>query len=524
MTATPEPGWRFDHWEGDATGSAPQLDVVMDGDKSITAVFVENLDPTLSVLVQGNGVVNPAAGEHVYALDAIVYLFVTPDPGWAFDHWEGDLSGTNDTGQFLVMDADKSVTAIFSPQAHTLTIGVAGQGATSPPVGSHPTLDGREIQITAANPLEGGWVFHHWEGDATGGENPIDVLMDSNKSVTAVFVEAFSLSTNGRRRRQPQSPGRRPLDRDRRGRHTQCIAPAGLALRSLGRGLDGRRESRHLRDGRRKSISAVFVEVQTVTLSVSTTGIGAVEPTGTTQQELDSFVLLTATPQEGWQFVAWEGDVSSDANPFTLLMDSNKAITAVFEVRPQYTLLTAVIGDGSVIPEGSIDYYEDTQVILTATPEEGATFIEWQGDLTGTENPASVLMDSNKTITAVFTSLSAEGEGEGEGEGEPFIPHSADITLDGRISLSELLRVIQFYNLAGYHCATPPSSTEDGFRPLTRLDAQSCTPHASDYNAQDWVIGFAELLRLIQFYNSAGYVACPEAVPPSEDGFCVVID
>jgi hypothetical protein len=106
----------------------------------------------------------------------------------------------------------------------------------------------------------------------------------------------------------------------------------------------------------------------------------------------------------------------------------------------------------------------------------------------------------------------SEGEGSMEGEGTPSTPyHSGDYDNDGRIGLSELLRVIQFYNVGAYRCA---SGTEDGYAPGEGY--HSCAPHNADYNPQDWRITLSELLRVIQFYNSGGYHRCSG----SEDGFC----
>ncbi len=107
-----------------------------------------------------------------------------------------------------------------------------------------------------------------------------------------------------------------------------------------------------------------------------------------------------------------------------------------------------------------------------------------------------------------------EGQPEGDGEGsivEMF--HSADQDGDNLISLSELLRVIQFFNSDGYHC---DAAGEDGFNP--GQGDTSCVPHASDYNLQDWYINLSELLRIIQFFNSGGYHACP--AEGTEDGYC----
>ena len=95
--------------------------------------------------------------------------------------------------------------------------------------------------------------------------------------------------------------------------------------------------------------------------------------------------------------------------------------------------------------------------------------------------------------------------------------HSADQNGDQKIDISELLRVIQFYNSEGYHCAVWIEDTEDGYLPGAD-DRRHCMPHQSDYAPQDWVIGLSELLRLIQFYNSVSYAPCAE----SEDGFCAL--
>lgn len=106
-----------------------------------------------------------------------------------------------------------------------------------------------------------------------------------------------------------------------------------------------------------------------------------------------------------------------------------------------------------------------------------------------------------------------EGEGEGETEGEVILenPHSVDQDANGIVSLSELLRLIQFYNSGTYHCQ---AGTEDGYAPNS--GSQDCPPHASDYGVQNWIISLSELLRAIQFYNAAGYTPCESG----EDGYC----
>jgi hypothetical protein len=96
--------------------------------------------------------------------------------------------------------------------------------------------------------------------------------------------------------------------------------------------------------------------------------------------------------------------------------------------------------------------------------------------------------------------------------------HSADQDEDNSIALSELLRVVQFFNTGGYACADPPGSTEDGY--LAGTGDKSCASHDSDYAMVDFIVDLGELLRLVQFYNASAYYDCPDNDPATEDGYC----
>jgi hypothetical protein len=67
----------------------------------------------------------------------------------------------------------------------------------------------------------------------------------------------------------------------------------------------------------------------------------------------------------------------------------------------QFTLTTAVVGSGSAAPAGGT-YNKGTRVSMTATPDPGWEFDHWEGDLSGSENPKTVRMTSNKHVIAVF--------------------------------------------------------------------------------------------------------------------------
>ncbi len=117
------------------------------------------------------------------------------------------------------------------------------------------------------------------------------------------------------------------------------------------------------------------------------------------------------------------------------------------------------------------------------------------------------------TLTLTYTSATPCEASEGEGEGTPDAFHSADTDEDGDIDLSEVLRVIQLYNAGRFGCDA--QNLEDGFTP-DGID-ESCAPHDGDYVPSDFTFSLSELLRVIQFYGIGGYIACPGI---GEDGFC----
>ncbi len=132
-------------------------------------------------------------------------------------------------------------------------------------------------------------------------------------------------------------------------------------------------------------------------------------------------VTLNATPASAcWYFTEWGGDLSGSENPTTVDMPhwGTTTITATF-TKYQYTLSTAVVGNGSITLDPSGGTYDcGTVVTVSASTEDPCWyFTGWSGDLSGSDNPTTILMDGNKTITANFTeyqyTLNVESVGNG---------------------------------------------------------------------------------------------------------------
>lgn len=126
-------------------------------------------------------------------------------------------------------------------------------------------------------------------------------------------------------------------------------------------------------------------------------------------------IEITARPAEGYLFDYWRGDLPGSDNPATVTMDQDRHIIAVFR-KKEYPLNIAISGSGSVnetiVEEKNTDYKHGTVVQLTAQSNEGWVFDRWTDELSGTENPVTITVDSEKTVGAVFVQLSKEISGK----------------------------------------------------------------------------------------------------------------
>jgi len=115
----------------------------------------------------------------------------------------------------------------------------------------------------------------------------------------------------------------------------------------------------------------------------------------------DQVVTLSAQADEHYSFTNWTGDLSGTAMTLTITGDMN--ITAIFTEDPKYTLNVSAGANGSVsLSPDLAEYYEGTEVTITAIPDTGYTLGQWTGDFTGSKDSEVVTVNSNMNITASF--------------------------------------------------------------------------------------------------------------------------
>ena len=132
------------------------------------------------------------------------------------------------------------------------------------------------------------------------------------------------------------------------------------------------------------------------TLNISSTAGGSViEPgEGISQYDEGTVVDLVATPNAGYRFDHWSGDVGTiedigDAET-TITMQGDSEITANFELMPTYELTMMVdpeVGGTAIDLTDEPPYVEGAQVIIRAEANIGYHFVNWMATAGGFDNP-----------------------------------------------------------------------------------------------------------------------------------------
>ena len=157
------------------TGWSESLPITITGPKTITATWKTQY--YLQVQVTGSGLVSPSNGW----FDEGTSVILTPSPSgpeWWFDSFSIPSP--------VVMDTAKQVFAYFARQPVTLSTSVSPPGAGS--VSPRSGLFSQGILVTLTAIPTSGWYFSSWSGDTSDIQNSVIVIMNTNKTVAAIFT------------------------------------------------------------------------------------------------------------------------------------------------------------------------------------------------------------------------------------------------------------------------------------------------------------------------------------------------
>ena len=333
----------------------------------------------LTVNVTGNGTVsfNPVGG--TYYAGTTVQLTANPASGYAFGGWTGDLISITNPASIL-MDSDKIVTATFvESNEATLTFqdGLSGYTGTvdthimeAEPAIDHGTLE--SVEWDTDDPLGTGlYKYALLRFDNIFGSNPGQIPLGATIQSATLRYEVFNVG-------DPANINEVTVDWIESETWDSFGGEAGIQGDEYGASLGS--------------------------ATGNVTGVMTVDVTA-------SLAAWSNNPStnRGWLFTPTNTDGVDLRSSEYATVSSRPSLEVTYlitEPGEQYNLTIDNVGNGSVTlnPAGGV-YPAGMLVKLTAEPAIGYAFSDWSGGLNGTANPAYIVMDADKTVTATFNEL-----------------------------------------------------------------------------------------------------------------------
>ena len=401
VTATPEPGWRFSGWSGDAAGTENPLAISMLGDTTVTATFVEQVPVSLSVETTGDGsvAVDPDASD--YFVGDVVTLTASAAEGQVFTGWTGATTST-DNSLVLELVGDTTIAASFAPAPPTLV------------------SDDFESYEPGQNPSA--WVDTRSNNSMATDDSLFAI---SDVAGTRAFGTA-STASNIHSHYLPT--GTDPSgDYEVTGRMLVTDGAGGVGITVLS---DYTESDAYYRLRRYGSTGAFELSPHGTTIT-GTTRSTVVPVAGNWYRfrieasdsgsgtSVRAKVWTDGAPEpDQWQMSATDESTSRRVTgavgmwahgPGSKYIDDIQVTPLSVTQTPTFAVETSVVGEGSVTtdPEQSV-YEPGSAVELTAVPSTGWQFAGWSGAATGTTNPITITLEADVAVTATFTEVPAE--------------------------------------------------------------------------------------------------------------------
>ena len=410
VTAAPSSGdWSFTGFSGGLTGTTNPQTLTLNANTTVSAAFTQvNFPVNVTVVGPGTVTANPSASS--YAQGTQVQLTATANSGAYFVGFTGDVTSTTSPATVTV-DTTKNITATFANSVITRdavshavstgstavltwthTLGSGPSRAVILAVGvtdSVPSPDANAVVTSVlfngvyATPIPNSLVYGGTSGMVqtqlfylTDAELPAagTYTVQVNLAGSVAGVQGGAISLFGVNQGPPEG-----VATNKATTGVDLISTSIATLTNNAWVIDLVEDN---------NVTALTANGgQTLAWTQSSTGSG----TGGSS--------TVAVPTAGTTTLGWAGSASRLAESLVDFAPAGTIVPAT------YALTTTVVGGGNVSTNPGLSQFPaQTGVLLTATPGLGYSFAGWSGDFTSTVNPLPIVMDTNHSVVANFSS------------------------------------------------------------------------------------------------------------------------
>lgn len=437
LVASPRMGYEFVEWTlgGNTVSTEAEYSFVVTSSATYTARFqVKNYTISVAANPEEGGSVS---GGGVFSYGTSCTVHATAADGYAFEKWtdEGDEVSREADYAFVVTGNRHLVAHFMVLQPNEYNINVSANPTEGGQVtGGGIYQEGQECTVRAT--ANAGYEFVSWteNGETVCGDAAYTFTVTRSRTLVANFTPQAPSEYTITVEADPQEGGTVAGGGTyQQGEQCEVRATAAEGYAFVGWTEDGDTLTQSATYSfivtRDRSLVAHFshLEQYVITATADPTNGGTVSGGGTYQQ--GQSCTLTATANAGYVFSKWteNGQEIEGANAtYSFTVIGSRDLVAHFMLRT-YTITTSVIPTtgGSATGGGTYNYGQNCT--LTATANNGFTFIRWttNGSAVSTQNPYSFNVTVSGSYVAQFqqqsytisTNVNPSGSGSVTGGG-----------------------------------------------------------------------------------------------------------
>ena len=409
LTAIPITGSVFDNWteDGEVISTNQSISFTAQTDRTLVANFsVQQVNIAATPVPASNGSIE---GAGTYAYGSTVTLVAHAEQGFQLSTWteNGEVIGTSDTLSFMA-ENDRNLEANFiTQQLHIAAVADPEIGGTITGAGTYNYGD---PVVLTATPV-GNSEFLFWKEDEVivSDQPTYSFNAYEHRNLVAHFYVTVTIAATA----QPEGSG----EISGTGTYNYTAPVTLIASPTTGFTFANWMESDTLYATTtsisftaytdRSFVANFDTVMHHVNVSVNLAEAGTATGSGDYQE--GSLVLVSAVPNEHYEFVSWtENGVSVSSNPnYTFAVWGDRDLLANFSLVNFEVTATANPENGGTIT-GAGFYEEGETCTLTAVPNENFFFMNWtkEGNVVSDNTTYSFMVTEDATFVANFTCVS----------------------------------------------------------------------------------------------------------------------
>ncbi len=375
LTANANDGFQFVNWTGGvADANSRNTTVYMNDDKNVTAYFIQ-VQETVSTPTQPSGNSSGKVNQNLSYTTSGSTSNLGHNVEYIFDWGDGNYSSWgsatqshkyNNVNTYTIKAQARckthtNITSNWSSgktiniSGHTLSISInpSGSGNVSKNPNKTEYNHNENVQFTAN--ANSGYVFDHWGGALSGNTNPKTLIMNSDKNVTANFIQVEETVS---------TPNRPTGNSYGKVNQTLSYTTGGSSSNLSGHNVEYRFDWKDVnysswgsatQTHKYNNVNTYTIKAQarckthtnitsdwssgktvnisghSLAISINPSGAGSVSKNpNKSEYDHNENVQLTANPNEGFLFDHWEGAIEASQMTQILTMNGDKNVTANF--------------------------------------------------------------------------------------------------------------------------------------------------------------------------------------------------